>query len=240
MDFKSKAEQMISIIIPTFNEANKIGKLTAYLKSHFEQGQAEIIVVDGGSSDNTVELAQKNGAVTVISPQKGRAKQMNYGAKKAREEWLYFLHADTTPPSTFITDIRNAVDSGYDCGCFRLRFDSNHPVLKFYSWFTRFDIDFFRFGDQSLFVKKTLFEQINGFDEALMVMEDQEIISRLKSHAQFTIIKNPVTTSARKYERFGVFKLQLIFSIIVCLFYLNISQEATVHFYTTFMNGDSY
>lgn len=231
---------MISIIIPTFNEANKIGGLIAYLKKFTHQGQVETIVVDGGSSDNTVESAQKNGVVTVASPQKGRAKQMNYGAKKAKGEWLYFLHADTTPPPTFIADIRNAVNTGYGFGCFRLRFDSNHPVLKFYSWFTRFDIDFFRFGDQSLFVNRELFKRIGGFDESLIVMEDQEIISRLKSHAQFTIIKNPVTTSARKYERFGVFKLQLIFTIIVCLFYLNISQEVTVHFYTTFMNGDSY
>lgn len=230
---------MISIIIPTFNEANKIEELTAYLKRYCQQGQAEIIVVDGGSSDNTVELAQKNGAIVISSPQKGRAKQMNFGAKKTQGQWMYFLHADTTPPPTFIANIREAINMGYDCGCFRLRFDNNHPVLKFYSWFTRFDIDFFRFGDQSLFVKKTLFDQVNGFDEALMVMEDQEIISRLKSHAQFTIIKNPVTTSARKYERFGVFELQLIFTIIVCLFYLNISQGVMVHFYKNCMNGDS-
>ncbi|MBD3616940.1 MAG: TIGR04283 family arsenosugar biosynthesis glycosyltransferase [Gracilimonas sp.] len=222
---------MISIIIPAYNEEKKIGDLIAYLYKHCRKEEAEIIVVDGGSTDNTVELAQKKGAVTVTSPQKGRARQMNYGAKNAKGEWLYFLHADTTPPPTFITDIRNAVDSGYDCGCFRLRFDSNQPVLKFYSWFTRFDIDFFRFGDQSLFVKKTLFEQINGFDEALMVMEDQEIVSRLKAHAQFSIISKPVFTSARKYENIGVFRLQLIFVLVVFLYYLRVNQYVIMHFY---------
>lgn len=222
---------MISIIIPAYNEEKKIGDLIAYLHKHCRKEEAEIIIVDGGSTDNTVELAQKKGAVTITSPQKGRAKQMNYGAKNAKGEWLYFLHADTTPPPTYIADIRNAVKTGYDCGCFRLRFDSNQPVLKFYSWFTRFDIDFFRFGDQSLFVKKTLFDQVNGFDEALMVMEDQEIVSRLKAHAQFSIIPKPVFTSARKYENIGVFRLQLIFVLVVFLYYLRVNQHVIMHFY---------
>ncbi len=231
---------MISIIIPAFNEETKIGELLSFLKKHSEGQVSEIIVVDGGSSDNTVEVAEEKGAKVWESPVKGRANQMNFGAKKAGGEWLYFLHADTTPPPTFAADITEKIRAGFECGCFRLSFDNSHPALRVYSWFTRFDLDFFRFGDQSLFVRKALFSKINGFDGKLLVMEDQEIVKRLKNHAQFVILKKSVVTSARKYQRFGVFRLQFIFAIIVVLFYLKISQEVIAHFYKSFMVGTSY
>lgn len=228
---------MISIIIPAYNEEENIGRLIDFLSKHSMGDQSEIIIVDGGSTDETVRVAESYGARVLTSPQKGRAQQMNFGAKKARGEVLYFLHADTLPPSTFIADIKEKMNQGFDCGCFRLSFDNHNPVLRFYAWFTRFNIDAFRFGDQSLFVKKALFCQINGFNEKLLVMEDHEIVTRLKNHAQFGIINKAVVTSARKYQQFGVFRLQLIFSIIVVLFYLKISQEVLAHFYKTFMSG---
>lgn len=222
---------MISIIIPAYNEEKNIGKLIAYLKKITASDKAEIIVVDGGSRDQTAAEAEKAGVKVLRSPEKGRARQMNFGAEHTNGSVLYFLHSDTRPPKTFLNDISRELNEGSGCGCFRLRFNNNHKVLNLYSWFTRFDINFFRFGDQSLFVKRELFQKIGGFDENLIVMEDQEIVSRLKKHAQFTIIPKQVFTSARKYEKIGVFKLQLIFSIIVCLFYLKISQETIVHFY---------
>lgn len=237
IEFRFPEKSMISIIIPAYNEADNIGQLIDFLSTHSKGEQTEIIVVDGGSDDDTVRMAQNHGARTITSPQKGRAKQMNFGADNARGEVLYFLHADTFPPPTFIAEIKDKMNRGFDCGCFRLSFDNRHPALRFYAWFTRFNIDAFRFGDQSLFAKKALFCKINGFNEKLLVMEDQEIVTRLKNHAQFGIIKKAVVTSSRKYQQFGVFRLQLIFSIIVVLFYLNISQEVLVHFYKTFMSG---
>ena len=233
---------MLSIIIPAYNEEEKIGEVISYLKTQIAESgkEVEIIIVDGGSTDQTVRIAEKEGARVLVSPQKGRASQMNYGAEKARGEWLYFLHADTKPPEEFLEEIDKKIEAGFDTGCFRLTFDYSHPILKLYSWFTRFDVDVFRFGDQSLFVRKALFWKVSGFDEKLLVMEDQEIVSRLKSHAQFAIIKKAVSTSARKYQRFGVFRLQLIFAIIVVLFYINISQEVIAHFYKTYMAGSAY
>ncbi|MEX0609469.1 MAG: TIGR04283 family arsenosugar biosynthesis glycosyltransferase [Balneolaceae bacterium] len=231
---------MISIIIPTYNEEKNIGELLNYLKKYVENENAELLVVDGGSSDSTIQAAESLGARVIISAQKGRAKQMNFGAKMASGEWLYFLHADTFPPPTFLDDIRQKTARGFGCGCFRLRFNNLHPALRFYGWFTRFDIGIFRFGDQSLFVKKALFWKVGGFNENLLVMEDQEIITRLKKRAQFCIIKKEVVTSARKYGEIGVFKLQLIFAIIVLLYYMQVSQNVLAHFYKKISAGSEY
>lgn len=231
---------MISIIIPAYNEEGQIGGLVTYLKKHSSGDRAEILLVDGGSTDGTKEEAEKAGAMVLNAPEKGRASQMNYGAEKSAGELLYFLHADTYPPATFPADIEEALKRGAEAGCFRLAFDDPHPALRFYSWFTRFDVDAFRFGDQSLFVKKALFQKAGRFDEKLLVMEDQEIVTRLKDHAQFSILDKNVVTSARKYQRFGAFRLQLIFAIIVVLFYLKISQEVLAHFYKMFMTGEPH
>ncbi|WP_103664043.1 TIGR04283 family arsenosugar biosynthesis glycosyltransferase [Gracilimonas amylolytica] len=231
---------MVSIIIPVFNEEKNIGKLVAFLKENTTVGDAEIIVVDGGSKDQTAAEAEKAGASVHKSPKKGRAQQMNYGAKVAKGEWLYFLHADSFPPPSFLNDIQKAIESGACSGCFRLTFDRDHPALTFYAWFTKFDVDLFRFGDQSLFVEKKVFNEINGFDEALVVMEDQEIVRRIKKRMQFRIIPKSVTTSARRYEEIGVFKLQLIFSIIVLLFYAGVKQETIVNFYRSHAISKTY
>lgn len=229
---------MISIIIPAYNEEKNIGRLITYLKEIISPDKVEIIVVDGGSRDQTVVEAEKAGAKVVISPKKGRAIQMNFGAEHAKGGVLYFLHSDTRPPKTFINDISRELNKGSGCGCFRLKFDIDHKVLNLYSWFTRFDIDFFRFGDQSLFVKRELFQKIGGFDESLIVMEDQEIVSRLKKHAQFTIIPKQVRTSARKYEVIGVFKLQFVFTCILSFYYMGVPQEVLCHFYQNNLRTD--
>lgn len=231
---------MISIIIPTFNEAEKIDSLIRYIKHEVNSDDIEILIIDGGSTDETTVIAEEAGVIVHHSPEKGRAQQMNYGARVAKGEWLYFLHADTMPPKSFINDIRSAIQGGAKSGCFRLRFDSDNKVLKFYAWFTRFDVDLFRFGDQSLFVEKKLFSEINGFNESLIVMEDQEIVKRIKKYAQFNIIPKSVTTSARRYEEIGIFKLQLIFTIIVLLYYLGVQQDTIVKFYRSHMISSTY
>jgi hypothetical protein len=89
-------------------------------------------------------------------------------------------------------------------------------------------------------VEKQLFEAIGGFDETLIVMEDQEIVRRIKKHARFRVIPDSVTTSGRRYERIGVFKLQLIFTIIVLLYYLGVQQETIVNFYRSQMISKTY
>jgi hypothetical protein len=150
---------------------------------------------------------------------------MNKGAAFAKGEILYFLHADSLPPQGFTLQILNAYSRGIKCGCFRLDFDHNHWFLKAHAWFTRFDINAFRFGDQSLFVTKEIFEKSGGFREDLLMMEDQEIIHRIKKHGRFKVMNDVVITSARKYLDNGVYRMQGIFYRIWGLYYLGYPQE---------------
>lgn len=222
---------MISIIIPTVNEEVKITELLNYLKSIPLIEKAEIIVCDAGSKDNTRSIAQGLGAKVVESKIASRSYQMNLGADYASGEILFFLHADSIPPFNVLSKISNALGNGFQCGCFRLKFDFDHPILNFYSWYTRFDFDIFRFGDQGLFVTKESFEKVGGFDTSLIVMEDQQIVRDLKKCNRFTVMDSEMLTSARKYRKVGLLKLQFIFLIIVSLYYLNIPQVVIVHFY---------
>jgi rSAM/selenodomain-associated transferase 2 len=222
----------VSIIIPKYNEAGTIEKLVAYLKQAESTGYLqEIIVADGGSTDYTCQLARQAGATAVIAPKKGRGAQMNYGALQATGHILYFLHADSYPPHSFLQDITSSVANGYNSGCYQLAFDEPHPFLRFNAWFTRFDINAVRFGDQSLFVTREIFHKAGGFREDLIIMEDQEIIGRIKKLAEFTVLPGKVTTSARKYRENGVYKLQGIFFLIYFLYQLGVPQERLVKLY---------
>lgn len=215
---------MISIIIPAYNEGQQIAETIN--KTHAANGQfpVEIIVADGGSTDDTLEIASKC-AITISSEIKGRAVQMNKGASIATGDILYFLHADSIPPNNFTTYIKEAVDKGFGSGCFRLSFDHSHWFLKANSWLTRFNVNAVRFGDQSLFVTKDIFEKSGGFREDLLMMEDQEIIHRIKKYGKFTVMHAEIKTSARKYLDNGIYRLQAIFFRIWILYYLGYSQE---------------
>jgi rSAM/selenodomain-associated transferase 2 len=215
---------MISIIIPTYNEADQIAQTISNAKAACAGAEIELIVIDGGSSDETISIASENGAKILVSERKGRAAQMNLGATVATGEILYFLHADTIPPPNFTSYILNACQQGYTSGCFRLKFDYRHWFLQANAWFTRFDVNGVRFGDQSLFVTKDVFVKSGGFREDLLMMEDQEIIHRLKKHGKFKVMNASVITSARKYLDNGVYRMQGIFYRIWAMYYLGYSQ----------------
>jgi rSAM/selenodomain-associated transferase 2 len=216
---------MISIIIPTYNEADQIASTIREILAANNGHAIEIVVVDGGSTDGTQDIANRYNAVTLSSDRKGRAAQMNKGVSVANGDLLYFLHADSTPPANFTDHILKAHNNGAVSGCFRLAFDHQHWFLKANCWFTRFDVNAVRFGDQSLFVTKDVFYRCGGFREDLLMMEDQEIIHRIKKHGKFRVMNAAVTTSARKYRDNGIYRMQAIFYRIWLLYYLGYSQE---------------
>jgi rSAM/selenodomain-associated transferase 2 len=227
---------MVSIIVPVYNEAAVLEDFISYMKKLDLDGESELIFIDGGSSDATHNICKNSSFKVYQSPTKGRSGQMNYGALKAQGDVLYFLHADSLPPLSLIKDIKVNIDKGYSSGCYKLSFEPNHKLLKVYSWFTKFDIDLFRFGDQSLFVEKSAFNVVDGFNEELIVMEDQQIVKDLKRNGRFKIMQGEIITSSRKYLKIGVVKLQMIFALIVIMYYMNIRQEVIVDFYRKQIN----
>ncbi len=216
---------MISIIIPTYNEADQIAETISKTHAANVEHQIEIIVADGRSTDETVTIALSANTITIVSNKKGRAAQMNKGASVTKGDVLYFLHADSIPPKNFAGSILNAVNKNFSSGCFRLSFDHSHWFLKANAWFTRFNVNAVRFGDQSLFVTKEVFQKSGRFREDLLMMEDQEIIHRIKKYGRFQVMNDYVTTSTRKYLDNSIYRLQVIFFRIWCLYYLHYSQE---------------
>lgn len=221
----------ISVIIPAFNEAEGIVQVIDHLKiSSAGDSIAEIIVVDGSSTDNTVELADREGAVILQSSMRRRSSQMNLGARHAGGDVLYFLHADSYPPKGFDEDIIAAIASGAEAGCFRMKWDSRHPLLQFFGWFTRFSNTLCCGGDQSLFISKKLFHEIEGYRE-WPVMEDIDLIRRIKRKTRFKVIKRHVVTSARKYRENGYFRLQFRFAMIHFQYWLGASPDYLYRYY---------
>lgn len=221
----------ISIIIPVLNEEKSISDIIDYLKEKSSpKNILEIIFVDGGSIDKTSQIALKKGAI-VLQSQKGRAKQLNIGAKHAKGNILYFLHVDTFPPHNFDLQIINAVQSGNNVGCFQMKFDSNSRFLSFFAWFTKVNHTLCRGGDQSLFITKKLFQETTGFNENYKVYEDNEFIGRIYKVTDFKILPFKVKTSARRYEERGKYILQYHFGVIHLKNYLGAGPEKLYEYY---------
>lgn len=222
---------MVSVIIPTYNEQDNIAKLVSYLRANGGTLLKEIIVSDAHSHDKTVALAEQAGARAVLSPQKGRAAQMNYGSSLAGGNILYFVHADTFPPSSFCNQIEKAVGDGFAIGRYQTKFDSHKFILRLNAFFTRFDLFMCYGGDQTLFVDKTLFDAIGGFDATMRIMEDYEIIERARKKARYRILPGKTLVSARKYETNSWWSVQRANYTIVQMYKKGASQDAMVNKY---------
>ncbi|MFN6567105.1 TIGR04283 family arsenosugar biosynthesis glycosyltransferase [Dendronalium sp. ChiSLP03b] len=213
----------ISIIIPTLNEAGNIKQAITTTQA---STNIEVIVVDGGSQDDTVAIAQSLG-VKVISSSPGRASQMNAGAVAAGGEILLFLHADTHLPTGFDDMVRTALQKlGTVAGAFALRIDASLLSLRWVEWGVNWRSHFWQmpYGDQAIFLTKEVFQQIGGFPE-LPIMEDFELMRRLKRIGQIVILPVPVVTSARRWLQKGVFKTTLINQIVIIAYLLGVSPE---------------
>jgi rSAM/selenodomain-associated transferase 2 len=225
----------ISLIIPTYNEAAGIGPLVQYLQAHGGDALADLLVVDAGSTDDTVAQAVAAGARAVVAPEKGRAAQMNYGASLARGTVLYFVHADSFPPPGFVQDINAALQRGADLGRYRTKFDSPHPLLRFNEWFTRFDLFICMGGDQTLFIRKELFDRLGGFRPEMRIMEEYEFCHRARQQGRYVILPGAARISARKYEKNSWWQVQRANYTVVKLYKKGASQEEMVQAYKTLL-----
>lgn len=226
----------ISVIIPTCNEAAHIAGLVQQLRRYAPPQAVEILVVDGGSADATGELARQAGATVLRSPALGRAAQMNYGARHATGDVLYFVHADVGIHPDYVATIQAAVAQGYEAGCYRFRFDSRHPLLRINSYGTRFEGLMSRGGDQTLFITRALFERLQGFNEYYCIMEDFDIIRRIRRVARFLIVPQDVVVSARKYETNSWLRVQLANLTAFSMFFLRVSPRCIARTYKALLH----
>ncbi|MDB9316712.1 TIGR04283 family arsenosugar biosynthesis glycosyltransferase [Nodularia spumigena] len=213
----------ISIIIPTFNEAANLENAIA---STQPSTNVELIVVDGGSQDDTVSIAQSLG-VKVISSPPGRAVQMNAGAMAARGDILLFLHADTRLPAGFDSMVRSALQQPQTvAGAFSLRIDADYWALRWVEKGVNWRSHFYQmpYGDQAIFLTTEIFQKIGNFPN-LPIMEDFELIRRLKRTGKIPIIPVPVITSARRWLKKGVFQTTLLNQIVITAYFLGVSPE---------------
>lgn len=225
-----------SIIIPTLNEAENIVQLISFLKKNGDSRLLEIIVVDAASTDATVEFARNKGAKVIVSSKRGRAIQMNIGAQAAKADVLYFIHADCTPPATFLDDIEQTITEGYPIGCYRYRFDDQRFILRINAYFNRFEPLWCRGGDETLFIKKETFEQLNGFDESYCIMEEYDFIKRARAIFPFKIIPKYAIVSARKYETNSWLRVQLANMAAFNMFRFGVSSKKIARTYRQLLN----
>ena len=217
----------ISVVIPTLNEESHIEKtLLSVIK---QEGDYELYVVDGGSSDNTVAIARKYACV--INSQLGRANQMNAGAKLCTGDILLFLHADTILPDNAFREIRKRVqDDTVVGGSFYIAFDADNFILRGVSFITRFNFRLFHFGDQGIFVRRNVFQKLHGYKE-MPIMEDYEFYKRLGKQGKVILIRMPVISSARRFIRKGVLRQLLINKFVVLAYWAGLDIQTIKRFY---------
>lgn len=226
---KPAPAKKISIIIPALNEAATIGRTLSRLGGI---DHLEVIVVDGGSTDETAALAESRGAKVIYS-EPGKAVQMNAGAASAVGDILLFLHADTLLPGGFSDQIVSALNQkGAAAGAFRLSIDSNAAGLRIIEHVANWRSRLLRlpYGDQALFMKTSLFEEIGGFPD-LPIMEDFLLVRHLKRKGKIVIVPAAVVTSPRRWLRLGILKTWLVNQLIVIAYYLGATPQQLTRFY---------
>ncbi|CAN5624125.1 TIGR04283 family arsenosugar biosynthesis glycosyltransferase [soil metagenome] len=228
-------KKLVSIIIPTLNEAAMIA---ATLESVAAQaGLIEVIISDGGSDDATIELAQAHAAklrldLRVVNSNRGRARQLNSGARAARGAVLWFLHADTRPPPEAATRIRKALlRPTVVGGCFRLRFDRDGLWYRVYEWRIWSRRLALAFGDRAQFARATTFRSVGGFPDQDL-FEDLELARALARVGDFVFLDDVVTTSSRRFHRNGAVRQQLMNGLLWTGWVARIRPERLKQYYS--------
>lgn len=219
----------ISIIIPVLNEETNLARLGEHLRTIVQQH--EIIIVDGGSRDNTLHIAyQFTDAVIVSSP--GRALQMNSGAEIASGEVLLFLHADTFLPDDALAVIAALSVEKNVWGRFDVRLSSKRFVFRLIETLMnlRSCMTSIATGDQAMFIEKNLFQRVGGFPE-IALMEDIEISRRLKKIVKPVCLKHKVITSSRRWENNGVVATVLLMWKLRLYYFFGMSPEKLKQLY---------
>ncbi|MBW4523803.1 MAG: TIGR04283 family arsenosugar biosynthesis glycosyltransferase [Phormidium tanganyikae FI6-MK23] len=224
----------ISIVIPVLNEANALPKILSIQATNIE-----IIVVDGGSQDETVEIAKSSG-VKVLQSHPGRAAQMNAGAAISTGEILLFLHADTRLPQGFDRMIREALSTAI-MGAFQLKIDATLPGVRWVEWGVNLRSRYLQlpYGDQAIFLRTKTFNAIDGFPN-LPIMEDFEFVRTLRQIGRIVIVPHAVLTSGRRWQKLGVFRTTIVNQIVILAYLLGVSPQRIQQWYRTGLKSIRY
>jgi rSAM/selenodomain-associated transferase 2 len=218
----------ISVIIPAWNEADQIERTLAAAGAP----EVERIVVDGASDDDTLELSRRAGA-RVLEAERGRASQMNAGAAVASGEVLLFLHADARLPAGFDGAVRRALEAeGVVAGAFGLAIEAESKSLRLIERMANWRARRLHlpYGDQALFVRAELFRRVGGFPD-LPLMEDFELVRRLRRLGRIAIVNLSVTTSARRWQRVGTWRATWINQLALVAYLAGIPPKRIARWY---------
>ena len=219
---------MISVIILALNEAKildqSLSRLSPQLKGH------ELIIVDGGSIDETPLIAKRYGRV--IAAERGRAHQSNVGAARARGDILLFLHADVWLDSGAIEGVEKAISSGYVGGAFKQRIDGDHPLYRLIERAANFRAKRARifYGDGGIFIRRAHFNQIGGFPD-IPIMEEVGLSRKLRRCGEVTLVEPGIHISARRWQKNGIVRTTLTNWLITLLYLLRVPPNYLAKLY---------
>ena len=224
----ARARPYISVILPALNEETQIEKTIVSVRN----ADAEIIVVDGGSRDRTVEQAERAGAAVIRGP-RGRALQQNRGAAEARGGVFLFLHADTVLPKDYVAQVfETLMDRRIVLGAFRFRTDLDRPLMRAVEFATHIRSRYLRlpYGDQALFVRTSCFRAVGGFPE-MPIAEDLFFVRLVSKLGRIALSPAHAVTSGRRWKEVGVLRTTLINQLILAGFALGISPKTLARLY---------
>ncbi|WP_288679692.1 TIGR04283 family arsenosugar biosynthesis glycosyltransferase [uncultured Brachyspira sp.] len=222
----------VSIIIPTLNEEKNIENLLNNLKSL--KGDFEVIFSDGGSLDKTLDIIKDFGDCKIIKSDRGRARQLNNGAKESNNDILFFLHADSFIEENVLIKIEDFIKNGNKVGCLKIKFDSKKILMNIFAILSNLRVKYrnIAFGDQGIFIEKKLFEDIGMFDD-IPIMEDYKLSIKLKNVFPIKYIDSYIISSSRRFEKNGILKTALLMQKLQYMFRIGVSTDKIANIYNS-------
>lgn len=226
---------LVSIVVPALNEETAIGPLLARLRRL--SGEFEVIVVDGGSTDGTAEAVQRSGC-TLLACERGRGRQQAAGARHARGEAFWFLHADSVPPADAVERIVEALrDPAVAGGNFRLCFDgelrSARQLTAIYPWLRMLGLCY---GDSGIFVRRSVYEAAGGF-QPFALFEDVDLVRRIRRHGRFRTLEAQLKTSSRRFENRNFALMFAHWTLLQTLYWAGVHPNRLARWYAPVRQG---